>query len=454
MNALRKALLAIVIFTASCSESDRRYTGAGSDLYTSETSSATKDLLNYFGELCTQSGGEPDASGTCKSKNSTPITYTTFVQTGFNDIDRRCDQYIGWIDRKRIEALTFKSSLSATQGLLSAALIPPNVSGETLAYVMAAFSFASNIYDAQNISLLAALESSTIKTLVYKRQRAFRKAAGGQAFSTRASAVFALRNYLLICTPQTIVLDANTFSRDPEAGSERKLQEQFSEQFSTFAPPAPQTSGTRVGQRSTVVAPDPAKCPTCSKVFSDKPGNKGTLDIQIAQRALCMPDNQVDGIGGATTSAAIEIYESQKYGTSRAVNTTESDALLSTTEFNDLQDSGCREGDRKIYRNYFERTSYKDKPVALKGLIDMLNLLYGSDAAIPEGVGMDNSVLRTKLKTAAASLNENPPAPTGQLTAPLLAQIQDAAESAAAEAASSATNDTIQTEDDASDENE
>ena len=373
MGIRRRALLILSLWLSACGDAnDRQFYGPGLNLYSSETPKATNDLLAYLSELCQQSGiveRQGDRYG-CPSTFLKEY-YPILVQTGFNDIDRRCDAYLGWIDQKRTEALMYKSGLGATQGLLSTVLPLSGASRDTLAYVMGAFGFASSIYDAANISMLAALESSTIKTLVYKRQKAFRAAAAGSPARTQAQAIFALQNYLLICTPQTIVLDANTFSRDPEAGSAEAIEQDLREQFRSLGSTPPTLAADAPVNVRAPIPPSslPINCPECEKLFVQGFADVTTkADVEVTQLRLCV---RPDGLVADHTTAAVRIFEEAI----RDNEGVEPDNRLSVSEFELLTDRGCSDAaDRANYRNFYEKIR---SDAGYKDVIDALNRKLG-----------------------------------------------------------------------------
>lgn len=429
--------LALLSIFAACSDrgDNYRYEGAGLSLYSeTSTSKTTQNLLKYFDELCGQAAiGLPTTSKDGQQSYScpSPLTsqqYSKLMQTGFNDIDLRCDQYLGWIDRKRIEALTYHRGAGAINSLIGAGLLIGGADPDAFAALLAAFSFSSNIYDASNTSLLAALESSTIKTLVYKRQKAFRAAANRHSGrnASRESVVFALRNYLLICTPQTIVLDANTFSRDPSAGSPATLEKGFNEQFSAFSPVR---GGQSFGGGGNVGKPVGQTCKGREKVFSDKPETYLCGDIKIAQRLLCfIPSRGLDGDPGPATTAAIREFEIAQLGRDQAVtDPKQEDGLLSQEEFRALGSAGCQSDEGSFYRSVYERSIFGQDgdDTNRETAIELLNFCFKDLAPISAGAKTNDKRFRTRIKMFRTKFDIEPQ--RGELiTRDLFSQLGDA----------------------------
>src|SRR6185503_4198585 len=98
-----RIVLALVItaLIAACQTDARfRTSGAGADLYAPEVATNTAEIEAYFGFLCVRAGlGSATASPACNV--STPNDWRMLVAAGYNDIDRRCDNYLEWLQAKR-----------------------------------------------------------------------------------------------------------------------------------------------------------------------------------------------------------------------------------------------------------------------------------------------------------------------------------------------------------------
>lgn len=403
-------ILGVAIAGCTANPNSRQFVGAGVDLYTARTDRDTERLQAYIHALCRQAGlAVVREQGTYCPSQMPGNYYPVLVRTGFNDIDLRCDRYLNYIDVKRIEALQFKGGLSATQTLLGVVS-----SGDTLRYVVAAFGFADSIYDRANISMLAALESSTIKTLVYKRQKAFRAESAARPAGDRAAMIFALRNYLAICTPQTIVLKANTFSRDPASGTDAAIREDYKEQFAAqntlratdpvnVRPPRP-------------APPTPIQCPGCGALFTSDFANATTADVKLAQRLLCQPP---DGVAGNSTLAAVRMFE-MIYAPDPVVSR---DGKLSESELGFLgADKACEGEEYRTFWNPYEASTYANNPAALEPFIVALNRAHPGTNVDPKAT-FASAELRAKIASARAALNMRISLPTragidpnGQLT--------------------------------------
>jgi hypothetical protein len=377
-----------------------RQTGPGLDLYSNETPAATRNLSLYFNQLCAQAGmaamldGQPTCQGGFDANE-----YRLLVQTAFNDIDLRCDRYLAWIDNKRAERLAVSGGLNAVQTLLGGVMGVAGASSDSLTYLTLAFGFANSIYDVSNTSTLMALEPSTVKTIVYERRLAFRRAASEAPITNRPAAVYAMRNYLAICTPQTIVLDVNTFSRAALGGEGVDLDARAREQFDTLPGGAPLTAQAPAIVDNGLVPPPAALCPGCPAFFVE-PGRRSTADLLAGQTGLCVaPDGRV----GRETEDAIAIFEETILVGDPSGLDFQADGLVSDDEFVKLREQGCRNGEREVFRNYFEATQYRvddNREV----LIGDLNRLYPNRPQLSLDTPLTDETLRGRIGDAARAL--------------------------------------------------
>ena len=140
-----------------------------------------------------------------------PGDWNIIVQSGFNDIDQRCDGYLSWLDEQRRlkapilnEINTIQVAAQNIMGLAAASVKSINIVG-------LAFGFASNTFTNIQSGLLLEIDKSTVETVVIRNQNGYRQTLPGQGIiDNRATAVYVLRSYLRICTPYTIANQINT----------------------------------------------------------------------------------------------------------------------------------------------------------------------------------------------------------------------------------------------------
>ncbi|MEN0116576.1 MAG: hypothetical protein AAGD15_07615 [Agrobacterium cavarae] len=366
----------------SCTQ-DYGTVGVGHELYTAQMPNDTRNISSYFSQLCAQSRLVTGYSSvTCSD-------YSEIVQSGFNDIDQRCDRYLTWIDIKRAEGAQVKSGLLSVAATAMTVLTIARTNTETLAYVAAALGLTNSLYDAYSNSLLIGLESSLIKKIVYQRRLEYRKQFSGIKYQRTPEMVFALRGYLRICTPQTISLDANTYALSVASGAKApSIHESVKNEFDAIAegqaPVTPNTQGNLHVKRN------PVTCEQCEGLFPKGTGF-ANADVKTIQSALCLKD---DGKAGPGTLAAVRNYR-QTVGRDRV-------GPVSETEYDEIIETGCKPDDiEQGFRNYFEAVTYRGISAKLTQLITNLNKIQPSPE-LPAGATLNSPQLRTKIASMRA----------------------------------------------------
>ena len=212
------ACVGIALTTAGCDpfQSYNYYSeGIGTNVYNSATVTDTARQDLYLDALCEQAGlrrmAPVEGQLTCLPMMG-PGDWNIVVQSGFNDIDQRCDGYLSWLDEQRRlrapilnEINTIQVAAQNIMGLAAASVKSINIVG-------LAFGFASTTFTNIQSGLLLEIDKSTVETVVIRTQNDFRNDLYTQhvIIANRAAAVYALRSYLRICTPFTIANQINT----------------------------------------------------------------------------------------------------------------------------------------------------------------------------------------------------------------------------------------------------
>jgi hypothetical protein len=200
----------MALATAACNPVSDQYfrEGAGSDLYSAQLAQATQLQDEYVYYICRQAGDhnlDASAGGSCDG-----LTWTAFTLAGMNDIDRRCDAYLDWLDAQRRDRTPILAQIGAMGGSAVAIMGVAGAGTQALSIVANAFGLAGTTYANWNSRLLLDVDHSTVQTIVYTRQRDFRKVNFGVIVPDRPAAIYLLRGYLRICMPITIETTINT----------------------------------------------------------------------------------------------------------------------------------------------------------------------------------------------------------------------------------------------------
>jgi hypothetical protein len=332
-------LVAALSFAVSACDpaTDYRYRtqGVGLSLYNEQTKRNTENLNKYFQSLCLQAGYSMNKCA--PGGDSNPANYPKWgilVETGYNDIDFKCDSYLSWIDGKRTEKLFVDRSTIALGTLLGGTLAVASAGQDAIAYVALALGFVSNVYDGYQNSLLLGLEGSTIKEIVNQRRLLHREQFKTRRYINRPEAVFALRKYLTYCTPQSILTDVNSFSRDGVLGNTGTAL-RAAQRNAQLLPTSNSLAGPTTRR-------DPAALPTTPEIFKG-PGF-GKEHVMALQKASCVAQ---DGKPGKDTKFAIYILE-------QAISGFDKDGKISGTEWPLVLQTECN----SAFKNYYESITF------------------------------------------------------------------------------------------------
>ncbi|MGO8080485.1 hypothetical protein [Rhizobium leguminosarum] len=315
LGATNTILLFILFGCTPSGESYLRH-GIGSNLSAADIRTSTQALDQYFALLCSQAGfsSAVDVSSGCRMPAVDERAWTVVVLQGMNDIDRRCDAYLEWLDDKKRSQAPLLSQVndmrSATTAIM--AITNPNSAG-AISIVGQAFGLLSRSIENYHSRLLLEVESSTVNSVVIQERFRFRRETQAFTYSNRPAAEYALRSYLRICLPFAIESQINDLST---LGARRELQRSDN---SIFQSPAT-TPVFGVEELR-------ASAPVTTRVYTRRPepdtgwATASAIRIDMAtakaiQKAICLTGNDVDGKFGVRTQAGLKIFESVSSTTS------------------------------------------------------------------------------------------------------------------------------------------
>jgi hypothetical protein len=232
-RAMRAGIVAgcvsLALLTGGCSSLDSRYTreGIGTELYTAEVGEAGRLQEVYVGYICQQAGLAFEQNGEilfCREPAQTR-NWGIFVQAGMNDIDRRCDGYLTWLDNRRRSVGPIHQQIldteAATLAIIAATAVDPT---KAIAVVASAFGLAAHSFTNFNSRFLFEVEKSTVQSVVLTRQQKYRETLP-VIIDNRPAAIYALRQYLRLCMPMTIETQINTTVKLFERGGTAALSQ-------------------------------------------------------------------------------------------------------------------------------------------------------------------------------------------------------------------------------------
>ena len=130
-----------------------------------------------------------------------------------NDIDRRCDAYLEWLDNKRRNKGPLLKQLADVQGATTTimGLIDPG-SAAAMQIVGQAFGLLRNSIENYHSRLLLEIEPSTRNSVVLTALRETRAQINAVSVSSKPEAEYLLREYLRRCLPFAIESRINDLS--------------------------------------------------------------------------------------------------------------------------------------------------------------------------------------------------------------------------------------------------
>ncbi|MER8852873.1 MULTISPECIES: hypothetical protein [unclassified Mesorhizobium] len=396
--AWRRLLCIGVLCTAvvGCMPEDgfRHYSGAvGPDLYSRQTIANTSLLNAYTGSICTQAGLV--SGGQCVIE--TPTDWKNFVDMGLYDIDQRCDSFLDGLYYKAKTSDSILAQISDTDSFTAAVLDVTSASEPSIKIVAAAFGLAENTFRNTNKTLLEALDATTVKSLVFRRQHDVKQEIYGTTIWNKPQALHALRTYLRVCMPFAIEMEANALLTTAQR------TDQPGKSFITFdSSSAPLGGDAEVDEHRFRPRPTVKSWATVntSGIPIDPPTAKAI------QKALCFPDTapvgkpHADGQYGDQTEAALKIFKASRAHNYDMKAWRTIKVVLDTSDINTLRENtSCGVGPR----NYLERHLYADSKFNAR-LIAFLKKRYGD--SIKDNFSIDD--LRTYVQKYKAEPDIKP----------------------------------------------
>ncbi|TPN37079.1 hypothetical protein FKO01_07495 [Mesorhizobium sp. B2-3-3] len=374
---LRIGVLCMAVVGCMPEDGFRRYAGAvGPDLYSKQTVANTALLNAYTESICTQAGLA--SGGQCAIRTTTD--WKNFVDMGLYDIDQRCDSFLDGLYYKAKTSDSILAQVADTGSFSAAVLDATSSSVPSIKIVAAAFGLAENTFRNTNKTLLEALDATTVKSLVFRRQHDIKQEIYGTTVWNKPQALHALRTYLRVCMPFAIEMEANavltTAQRTDEPGKS----------YITFdSNNAPLGGGAKVDEGR--IRPRPPVKSWASVNTSGIP-----IDLPTAkaiQKALCFPDTapvgkpQANGEYGAQTEAALKIFKAANAHKYDLKEWRDIKVVLDTSDLGVLRDSkDCGVGQK----NYLERHLSTDSTFN-EALTVFLKKKYGAE--IPDNASLD-----------------------------------------------------------------
>jgi hypothetical protein len=274
------------LLVGGCDTLEWRYTreGIGVELYTPDVVDGARLQELYVGYICQQAGLAFEQIGDLLICSELPVSrnWEVFVQAGMNDIDRRCDGYLTWLDNKRRSVGPIHQQIldseAATLAIIGATAVDPT---KAIAVVGAAFGLAAHSFTNFNSRFIFEVEKSTVQSVVLTRQQKYRETLPLN-IDNRPAAIYALRQYLRLCMPMTIETQINTTVKLFERGGTVALNQSAAH---------PMIDARTVGTATTRVAYTPLTDITSRirKFSNASPKNQAAVEAWLSKNNIEMP---------------------------------------------------------------------------------------------------------------------------------------------------------------------
>jgi len=411
--------LALALTMSACSDAVLIREGIGTNLAAADLPEASRLQDIYVGEICHQAGLRVVREGDflfCEEVSLRPSEWRTFVQAGMNDIDRRCDAYLGWLDNKRRWREPILKQLHTTAATTGAIMGLTGVGAVPIAIVGTAFGFAQDTFVNVSSRLITEIDHSVVQSVVLGNQNQFRIRFADTPVDNRPAAIYLLRNYLRICMPFSIEMSINNtmtvYSRGgPEALRTEPLltQPPAVARMSAGVPLAPRDVVQRPVRNTAAPKTDPSYAEIFDPYIPTKHTN--TYVIQL-QTALCVPDSEIRKTGTLTlTKAMIKVYKASERKRGDKLNDDEATQIR--------EQVGCKPSGGQ---NYYERKTYDDPQVGAGALQELITGLRKTTAGASLSPATSLDGARSTIKVVRNGLSNDskvsklPDALAGQVT--------------------------------------
>jgi len=296
-RAMRAGILggcmALALLVGGCDTTDTNYFryGVGTNLYSEDIVQTTQLQDIYFTELCRQALPLISTSDSvCINAMPNAVAWGSIVQAGLNDIDRRCDSYLAWLDDRRRTNNAVLKELADVTVASQAIMRVGGVGANPITLAGLAFGLAANTFTNVNSRLLLEVDKTTVQTLVLRRRDDYRFQLRSIQIESKPAAVHALRSYLNICTPYTIETDINSTITVFQTGGPAALNR-------------PPLINAETVRSTTIVR---ARDPLPKSDFSQVRPSAEKAFVTNVQQALCVPN--ATGTVDPPTITAIQTY--------------------------------------------------------------------------------------------------------------------------------------------------
>lgn len=400
--------VALALLVGGCDTNDSRFFryGIGTNLYSEDIVQATQHQDIYLTELCRQAFPMLVTPETvCVNAALSQNDWDLIVQQGLNDIDRRCDAYLAWLDdRRRTNTAVLKQigdTLAVTQGIMGLS----GVGADPITIAGLAFGFATNTFTNVNSRLLLEIDKTTVQTLVLRRRNDYRLQLREVRIANKPAVVHALRSYLNICTPFTIETEINsTITVFQQVGAGGLVTRPPLISPDTVGAPVRATQEVAPPVRRFVPAP-----PNFAQFFQE---SLSQSEAELVLNALCLNKNA--GADKVTIARAlVRIFLAEERPSAEKISSVDREMIMKQRDCGDARNYF----EKKVFANTTNNQAKMISAGAVKSLIDVLNRSSAGDQ-----LDRETPLSGTRAKIKAVRIE---PSVAAKLTIPIPAQFEN-----------------------------
>jgi hypothetical protein len=324
-----------------------------------------------------------------------PNDWSLLVQAGLNDVDRRCDSYLAWLDDRRRTNTAVLKELGDLTVASQAIMRVAGVSANPITLAGLAFGLAADTFINVNSRLLLEVDKTTVQTLVLRRRNEYRVTLQTVSIANRPAAIYALRSYLSICTPFTIETDINAtitvFQSVGPGGLDNK------------GPLiTPKTIPAQRADKPIIVTPGPARpLRTALTPFEEKMGLDQARSIQ---RILCVEDTGDFGVLGSPTRRSLIDFMAAQGVTSAGKIETPSDVTVLTSAVTSVKSCAIEKLANAYESGIFSRFGKKSVRERIGRAIDSVNKRATTKVTVPAELLNADATMGDSIRSSVTAL--------------------------------------------------
>ncbi|WP_210251920.1 hypothetical protein [Hyphomicrobium album] len=210
-------VVASTVIMSGCSQNELLLTGIGETVYSPEAEARAETPDKYFGAMCLaapelyylDTAGQPHCH-----PDLTPYQWKMVLFASLNDVDERCDAYLGSLDRARRDQAYFTRKLQDTTSTTKVVMGFAEAGATAMTVVESMFGFSQSTLNNYYSRRILDTGKKSVEELVSKLQNAYREELfarlKNRSIDRSVGVYYAVRGYIRLCLPATIEAEINS----------------------------------------------------------------------------------------------------------------------------------------------------------------------------------------------------------------------------------------------------